>query len=87
MLTDRNVLQGWQSDRLNLLFLLSLGLLVLGAGLGLRDPWPADEPRFALVAKQMVESGQWLFPFRGGEIYCFSVAVVAGPAWMYCADL
>ena len=38
MLTDRNVLQGWQSDRLNLLFLLSLGLLVLGAGLGLRDP-------------------------------------------------
>lgn len=44
MLTDRNVLQGWQSDRLNLLFLLSLGLLVLGAGLGLRDPWPADEP-------------------------------------------
>lgn len=69
MLTDRNVLQGWQSDRLNLLFLLSLGLLVLGAGLGLRDPWPADEPRFALVAKQMVESGQWLFPFRGGEIY------------------
>ena len=37
--------------------------------MGLRDPWPADEPRLALVAKQMVESGQWLFPFRGGEIY------------------
>ncbi|WP_363800028.1 glycosyltransferase family 39 protein [Lysobacter firmicutimachus] len=43
--------------------------LVLGAGLGLRDPWPADEPRFALVAKQMVESGQWLFPHRGTELY------------------
>ena len=69
MITDRLTLQGWQSDRLNLWFLLGLGLLVLGAGLGLRDPWPADEPRFALVAKQMVESGQWLFPFRGGEIY------------------
>ncbi len=69
MITDRRLLQGWDSDRLNLLFLLGLGLLVLGAGLGLRDPWPADEPRFALVAKQMVESGQWLFPFRGGEIY------------------
>ena len=27
-----------------------VALLVLGAGLGLRDPWPADEPRFALVA-------------------------------------
>ena len=49
--------------------LLLLALIVLAAGIGLRAPWPADEPRFALVAKQMVESGQWLFPFRGGEIY------------------
>ncbi len=46
-----------------------VALLVLGAGLGLRDPWPADEPRFALVAKQMVESGDWLFPQRGNELY------------------
>ncbi|MFS8136648.1 MAG: ArnT family glycosyltransferase [Thermomonas sp.] len=44
-------------------------LLILGAGLGLRDPWPADEPRFALVAKHMVESGNWLFPMRGTELY------------------
>ncbi|MDR1075193.1 MAG: glycosyltransferase family 39 protein [Xanthomonadaceae bacterium] len=44
-------------------------MLVIGAGLGLRDPWPADEPRFALVAKQMVESGNWLFPHRGIELY------------------
>ena len=42
---------------------------MLGAGLGLRDPWPADEPRFVLVAKQMVESGDWLFPHRGTELY------------------
>lgn len=47
----------------------SIAVLVLGAGLGLRDPWPADEPRFALVARQMVESGQWLFPMRGDELY------------------
>jgi 4-amino-4-deoxy-L-arabinose transferase-like glycosyltransferase len=46
-----------------------IALLLLGSGLGLRDPWPADEPRFALVAKQMVESGQYLFPHRGGELY------------------
>ena len=46
-----------------------LAVLVLGAGLGLRDPWPADEPRFALVARQMVESGRWLFPMRGDELY------------------
>ena len=46
-----------------------VALLVLAAGLGLRDPWPADEPRFALAAKQMVESGDWLFPHRGTELY------------------
>src|SRR5688572_10081497 len=42
---------------------------VLAAGLGLRDPWPADEPRFALVAKQMVDGAQYLFPHRGTELY------------------
>src|SRR5687767_8195036 len=42
---------------------------LLAAGLGLRDPWPADEPRFALVAKQMVDSGEYLFPRRGIELY------------------
>lgn len=49
--------------------LIAVTLLVLGAGLGLRDPWPSDEPRFALVARQMVESGDWLFPHRGLELY------------------
>lgn len=47
----------------------AFALLVLAAGLGLRDPWPSDEPRFALVAQWMVEHGQWLFPHRGHELY------------------
>lgn len=51
------------------LFFWLTAIVLLFAGLGLRDPWPADEPRFALVAKQMVESGQWLFPMRGDELY------------------
>ena len=50
------------------LFLL-LAAVLLAAGIGLRDPWPSDEPRFTLVAKQMVESGDWLFPHRGRELY------------------
>jgi 4-amino-4-deoxy-L-arabinose transferase-like glycosyltransferase len=57
-----------QASRQTWLFWI-VAVLVLGAGLGLRDPWPADEPRFALVAKQMWESGEWLFPHRGGELY------------------
>jgi len=43
--------------------------IVMGAGIGLRDPWPADEPRFALAARQMVDSGDWSIPHRGREIY------------------
>src|SRR5450755_3890464 len=50
------------------LFML-LALILLGAGIGLRDPWPSDEPRFTLSAKQMVESGDWLFPHRGIALY------------------
>ncbi|MEO8546086.1 MAG: glycosyltransferase family 39 protein [Burkholderiaceae bacterium] len=50
-------------------WLMLVALVVLGAGIGLRDPWPSDEPRFTLVAKQMIESGDWLFPHRGIELY------------------
>jgi 4-amino-4-deoxy-L-arabinose transferase-like glycosyltransferase len=49
---------------------LSLALLlVIGTGLGIRDPWPADEPRFAAVARDMVLSHEWLFPRVGGDLY------------------
>lgn len=49
--------------------LLTFTFVFLAVGLGLRDPWPADEPRFAQIAREMVESGQWLFPMRGNELY------------------
>ena len=49
---------------------LGLALLVIiGTGLGIRDPWPADEPRFAAIARDMVETGEWLFPRVGGDLY------------------
>ena len=43
--------------------------IVILAGIGLRDPWPPDEPRFALMAKEMWDTGNWFFPHRGGQIY------------------
>lgn len=55
--------------RLDLFWLLGLGLVLVGTGLGLRDPWPADEPRFALIVRDMVRSGQWLVPTVGGDLY------------------
>lgn len=60
----------WLRDaRWELLLFGVFALLLLGLGIGLRDPWPSDEPRFALVARLMVEHGQWLFPHRGHELY------------------
>jgi 4-amino-4-deoxy-L-arabinose transferase-like glycosyltransferase len=53
----------------DLLWLGGLALLFIATGIGLRDPWPADEPRFALVARDMVMSGDWMFPRVGGDLY------------------
>jgi 4-amino-4-deoxy-L-arabinose transferase-like glycosyltransferase len=54
---------------LDLLWLVGLALVMMGAGFGLRDPWPADEPRFALIAQDMLRSGDWLVPRVGGDLY------------------
>ncbi|MBL8267936.1 ArnT family glycosyltransferase [Steroidobacter sp.] len=55
--------------RLDLFWLLGLGLLLIATGIGLRDPWPADEPRFALIVRDMVATGEWLLPRVGGDVY------------------
>jgi 4-amino-4-deoxy-L-arabinose transferase-like glycosyltransferase len=49
--------------------LLIVALILIFIGIGFRDPWPADEPRFALIAKEMVETGHWFFPARAQELY------------------
>ena len=63
------VLSGTSGRTRDILILLFFCALIFLPGLGLRDPWPADEPRFALAAKQMVDSGQWFFPTLGDEYY------------------
>lgn len=50
-------------------WLFAVTAVVILAGIGLRDPWPPDEPRFALMAKEMWDTGNWFFPHRGGQIY------------------
>jgi len=53
----------------DLLWITLWFLLLIVAGYGLRDPWPADEPRFALIARDMVASGHWLIPTVGSDLY------------------
>ena len=52
----------------DLLWLALALLVIVGTGLGIRDPWPADEPRFAALARDMVRTGEWLLPRVGGRI-------------------
>ncbi|MCF6286049.1 MAG: glycosyltransferase family 39 protein, partial [Candidatus Hydrogenedentes bacterium] len=49
--------------------LLLLALVVFGANIGGYDLWPPDEPRFTEVAREMVESGDYLVPRVNGEVY------------------
>jgi 4-amino-4-deoxy-L-arabinose transferase-like glycosyltransferase len=53
----------------DLWWLLLALLVIVGTGLGIRDPWPADEPRFAVLARDMALSHEWLFPRVGGDLY------------------
>jgi 4-amino-4-deoxy-L-arabinose transferase-like glycosyltransferase len=55
--------------RRDVAWLVGLCLFALATGIGLRDPWPADEPRFALIARDMVATGNWLIPQIGGDVY------------------
>ena len=64
-----SVVRASAQERRWLFWLMLAALVLLGAGIGLRDPWPSDEPRYTLVAKQMIASGDWLFPHRGSELY------------------
>lgn len=57
------------AEPLDLYLLAGLALWLLLVGYGLRDPWPADEPRFALIGRDIVETGRWFLPHRGPELY------------------
>jgi 4-amino-4-deoxy-L-arabinose transferase-like glycosyltransferase len=49
--------------------LLLLCLVLIGAGIGLRDPWMVDEDRFMGVALEMLQNQNWMVPFRASEAY------------------
>ena len=50
-------------------WLVGAALLTLAAGLGLRDPWAPDEPRYVLIASEMLHTGDWMITRHGGVVY------------------
>ncbi len=69
MKTDPEIRDGEGPSRRQIGLFFAAAFIFIAAGIGMRDPWPADEPRFALIARDMVETGDWLFPRVGGELY------------------
>lgn len=51
------------------LLLVLVGLALFLPGIGSRDLWNPDEPRYAEVAWEMRESGEWFVPHLNGRIY------------------
>ena len=52
-----------------LLIILAVGTLLFLFNLGGRDLWEPDESRYAVVAREMRETGNWILPHLNGEIY------------------
>ena len=51
------------------LLLVALACLLFLPGIGSRDLWNPDEPRYAEVAREMRESGSWFVPRLNGRVY------------------
>ncbi len=52
-----------------LLFVLIVGAFIFLFNLGARDLWEPDETRYAVVAREMKETGDWVVPHLSGTIY------------------
>lgn len=52
-----------------LAILLSIGAIIFLFNLGARDLWEPDETRFAVIAREMREGGNWILPHLNREIY------------------
>ena len=55
--------------RRDLVVLALLGGLLFLPGLGRRDVWNPDEPRYGEVAREMVATGEYLVPHYNGRLY------------------
>ena len=57
------------SNRIAIAVLLALAALLFFVNTWGYDLWPPDEPRFGEVAREMMQSGNYLAPYCNGEPY------------------
>jgi len=54
---------------LHILLLLSACFFLFFFRMGARDLWNPDEPRYAQVAREMLETGEYVVPHLNGQVY------------------
>ncbi len=54
---------------LHIALLLLACFFLLFFKMGARDLWAPDEPRYAQVAREMLETGDWIVPHLNGNVY------------------
>jgi len=54
---------------IQLFVLLSLCYFIFFFRIGVRDLWSPDEPRYAQVAREMLETKEWIVPQLNGQLY------------------
>ncbi len=57
------------AGRRDVLLLVLAGTLLFLPGVGARDLWNPDEPRYAEVAREMLLTGEYLVPHLNGDLY------------------
>ncbi|MFV1959955.1 MAG: hypothetical protein ACC662_11160, partial [Planctomycetota bacterium] len=64
-----------------------LVLVVALHDLGARSLYTLDLPRFGVLAREMIRSGEWLVPVRWGQVYAnkppLEIWLIAAPAALW----